>query len=388
MAGLPEGLSAIRGTTSLFLESLRIRSSIASPSSVSTRSVSPSGGVRNSYNSYRPASTPVEEGLPRSVEVSSPSRLHLSLLDLNGDLGRIDGGLGVALKEPRLHLVAERAPSLSVTGPGRELVGSYAQRFSAQHGIDGAKLTIKASIPRHVGLGSGTQAALVAGSVLSRLYGIERTPRQVAHDLGRGGTSGIGVAAFDRGGFIVDGGHSFGPGQEKERFLPSSASRAAPPPILMRIAFPSSWRFVVVVPNTAPGIHGDIERAAFAERCPVPRDAVESLCRLVLMKLLPAVVERDISGFGEAVTSLRHEGFGRVGADLAPTRSIELVEHLLREGAAGAGISSFGPAVYAIAEGARGARQLKDSVIPHLMEGSKAFISQADNRGARIHPIY
>ena len=321
------------------------------------------------------------------MEVSSPSRLHLSLLDLNGDLGRIDGGLGVALREPRLHLVAERAPSLSVTGPGKELVHSYAQRFSAQHGIDGAKLTIKTSIPRHVGLGSGTQSALVAGTALARIKGLERTPRQVAHDLGRGGTSGVGVAAFERGGFTVDGGHSFGPGQEKEMFLPSSASRAAPPPVLMRVAFPSSWRFVVVLPHTAPGIHGDSEKAVFAERCPVPRDAVESLCRLVLMKLLPALVERDISGFGEAVTALRYEGFGRVGADLTPPRSIELVEHLLREGAAGAGISSFGPAVYGIAEGARGARQLQDSVMPHLFEGSKAFITQADNQGARIHPV-
>ncbi len=388
MAGLPEGLLAIRGTTNLFLDSLRIRLSIASPSSVFTRSASRSRGVRNSYNSYQPAPPPVEEEPLQSVEVSSPSRLHLSLLDLNGDLGRIDGGLGVALREPRLHLIAEHAPGLSVTGPGKDLVRSYAKRFCAQHGIDGAKLTIKASIPRHVGFGSGTQSALVAGSAIARLNGLERTPQQVACDLGRGGTSGIGVATFDRGGFIVDGGHSFGPGQEKERFLPSSASRADPPPVLMRIAFPSSWRFVVVVPHTAPGIHGDAERAAFAERCPVPRDAVESLCRLVLMKLLPAVVERDISGFGEAVTALRLEGFGRVGADLSPPRSIELVEHLLHEGAAGAGISSFGPVVYGIVEGARGARQLQDSVMPHLREGGKVFITQADNRGARIRPIY
>ena len=377
----------MRGTTSRSLDSLRILESIASPSSSSTGITSRSGGVRNSYNSYRRAPTPMQERPLRAVEVSSPSRLHFSLLDLNGGLGRVDGGLGVALREPRLDLVAEPAPRLSVSGPGKESVRQYAQRFCAQHGIEGAKLTIKASIPRHVGLGSGTQSALGAGSTLARLNGLERTPRQVACDLERGGTSGVGVAAFDRGGFIVDGGHSFGPGQEKERFLPSSASRAAPPPVLMRITFPSNWRFVVVVPHTGPGIHGDIERAAFAERCPVPRDAVESLCRLVLMKLLPAVVERDISGFGEAVTALRQEGFGRVGADLAPTRSVELVEHLLREGAAGAGISSFGPAVYGIVESARGAHQLHDSVMPILMEGATVFVTQADNRGARIRSV-
>ena len=33
-------------------------------------------------------------------QIRSPSRLHLSLIDLNGSLGRIDGGFGFALDNP------------------------------------------------------------------------------------------------------------------------------------------------------------------------------------------------------------------------------------------------------------------------------------------------
>ena len=33
-------------------------------------------------------------------QIRSPSRLHLSLIDLNGSLGRIDGGFGFALDTP------------------------------------------------------------------------------------------------------------------------------------------------------------------------------------------------------------------------------------------------------------------------------------------------
>lgn len=36
--------------------------------------------------------------------IQTPSRLHLSLLDLNGSLGRIDGGVGLTLKKPSLVL--------------------------------------------------------------------------------------------------------------------------------------------------------------------------------------------------------------------------------------------------------------------------------------------
>lgn len=326
----------------------------------------------------------MEDGLPAAVEVSAPSRLHLSLLDLNGSLGRVDGGIGVALREPRLLLRATPSPSLSASGPGAGLVRGYAARFARLHALPPAHLSVVSSIPRHVGLGSGTQAALATGTALAALNGLELTCRDVARDLGRGGTSGIGVAAFEGGGFVVDGGHGFGPGAEKRRFLPSRASRASPPPVLARMRVPARWRFVVVFPAVGGPMHGSRERAAFGGRCPVPAGAVGSLCRLVLVKLLPSLVERDIARFGESLTSLAREGFGRVGADLVPSRSKALVKALLACGAAGAGVSSFGPAVYGLVEGEREASCLQDGILPLLVPGERALVTGADARGARI----
>jgi len=34
------------------------------------------------------------------ITVQTPSRLHFGLIDLNGELGRINGSFGVALEEP------------------------------------------------------------------------------------------------------------------------------------------------------------------------------------------------------------------------------------------------------------------------------------------------
>ncbi|MBS7628477.1 hypothetical protein KEJ23_00610, partial [Candidatus Bathyarchaeota archaeon] len=45
---------------------------------------------------------------------------------------------------------------------------------------------------------------------ISKLLNLNLTVYELAKIMGRGGTSGIGVAAFDKGGLILDGGHSFG----------------------------------------------------------------------------------------------------------------------------------------------------------------------------------
>ena len=74
--------------------------------------------------------------------------------------------------------------------------------------IDGVKVKIEDTLPGHVGLGSGTQLALSIFSGIAKLYNIKIDIRKEAPKLGRGGRSGVGVAAFEKGGFIVDSGHS------------------------------------------------------------------------------------------------------------------------------------------------------------------------------------
>ena len=50
------------------------------------------------------------------VVVDAPARLHLGLIDMNGALGRVDGGIGITLREPRILLWAEEAEENRVEG--------------------------------------------------------------------------------------------------------------------------------------------------------------------------------------------------------------------------------------------------------------------------------
>jgi len=321
------------------------------------------------------------------VYVKTPSRLHFSLIDMNGQLGRIDGSLGLALNYPNVVLEASKSEEISVLGEERTSVEKLASLFLKHFKIaSGAQIEVKGAIPKHVGLGSNTQLSLAVASVLSRIYGIKKTTRELAVIMKRGGTSGIGVAAFEKGGLILDGGHSFGRDGEKQSFLPSSASKAQPAPVLARYAFPEDWFFVIAIPRIYRGVHGEEEIRVFAERCPINAAYVGKACRIVLMKLLPALLERNIENFGSGLTGLQDAGFASATKDLMHPVVRRCIRFMLEKGAYGAGQSSFGPSTFGLVQGEDEAGRLRDLIVDFLDEtsGGAVFCTSANNRGATV----
>src|SRR5262249_13915093 len=84
---------------------------------------------------------------------------------------------------------------------------------------------------------------------------------------------------------------------------------------------------------------------AFAQLPPIPEQVSERLCRLVLLGLLPAVVERDLATFGSCLTELQeHVGHGFApaqGGTFAHPRIEEIIRFLAAEGLHGAGECSW-----------------------------------------------
>lgn len=325
------------------------------------------------------------------VLVSAPSRLHLGLIDLNGALGRIDGGIGIALSLPRTVIIAERASELIVVGGGPQSSGraqDAAQKVLSFLGISGsARITIRTVPDDHVGLGSGTALSLSVARAICELYGVTVPVRDLAAMTGRGGTSGIGTAVFECGGLIIDGGHSFGPGKEKQDYRPSSASggiRSAQ--VITRHAFPDDWQILLVIPTPEVPVSGATETAIFKESCPVPVEEVREICHEVVMRLLPGAVEHDLDLFGAAVNRIQEIGFKRIERE-RQSPAIRALPACLRDaGAACAGMSSFGPAVYAITD--TGLAGL-ETVAWNLLSDQKATIirTRADNQGAVVRHL-
>lgn len=325
---------------------------------------------------------------PSNIKIETPCRMHITLIDENGELCRVDGGIGVSLEKPQVVMEGKLEGDLVVEGVQKDLVTSLAKRFLYHYGLEeGAYLKVYEKIPEHVGLGSKTQLSLATATILSKLHGIKATTRELAHIMGRGGTSGIGVAAFEDGGFILDGGHSFGPNKEKKEFLPSRASKAKPAPVLAKYNLPEEWYWVVTIPNVKRGVSGEEEVNIFQKHCPIPSEDVEKLCRLIFMVTLPAIVERDLEVFGQSLTKIISLGFKKIEVELQNPIIKNLLNTLLENGAEGVGMSSFGPTTFAITEGKKRAEDLMKTASDLLNEkeiSGKFFITPTRNKGAFI----
>lgn len=107
------------------------------------------------------------------VRIACPSRLHLGLIDLNGEIGRIDGGTGIALEYPRTVIYAAKSDRLEVecsqdlAAVGRAEEGARAVIES--YGLPPARIVIEERPLVHVGLGSATQLLVGIPAVITRL---------------------------------------------------------------------------------------------------------------------------------------------------------------------------------------------------------------------------
>ncbi|XHH09173.1 MAG: beta-ribofuranosylaminobenzene 5'-phosphate synthase family protein [Candidatus Bathyarchaeia archaeon] len=311
------------------------------------------------------------------VIVKTPARLHLGLIDLNGNLGRMFGGLGVGINKPKITIEAEPAETFTVTGKETQLATQLAQRFFKTYPTNtNVHIHIKQAIPAHTGLGSGTQFALAIATALAKLNGIKATVPQLALAMERARRTGVGTAIFENGGFVVDGGKKTG---ENTGF----------PPLIYRQPFPEEWRFVIAVPNVNKGLCSSEETNAFKKLPPMQESEVAKICRLTMLKLLPALAEKDIESFGEALTAIQivtGNYFAHVQGGTYSNREVaETLEFIKGLGVYGFGQSSWGPAVYGIvkAEQAKPAlKKLKTYLAGSF--GGEAFIAKANNRGATV----
>lgn len=308
------------------------------------------------------------------LRIKTPSRLHMTLIDMNGEIGRVDGGIGITLEEPCIEITAEKGDHVTVRGDP-ELAERMRKACEAVCPGKGADIDIKRSFWNHIGLGSGTQAALAAGTAISRLYGVETSPREIAIKAGRGGTSGIGIGSFEKGGLLMDGGHRI---SAKKAFLPSSFSKGVPPaPLLLKYDFPD-WDIVLAIPPLK-GAYDLYEKDIFAKVCPIPLPEVEKLCHIILMQLLPSVVEEDLDTFGRAVNAIQEVGFKKRELDLQPVAR-DLMGIMRDAGAPCAGMSSFGPTVYAVTN----APEKVISAVKRYCPECTVIKTKARNTGAEI----
>ncbi len=319
-----------------------------------------------------------------TVRVEAGARLHVGFCNLSLAHERLYGGVGVALQEPRVSLAVEPSDVVDCADP---FVAECARTACDVLEVPGADVTVASTLPRHVGLGSGTQVALATLAAVAAAHGREPTVRERAPAMDRGGRSGVGVAAFEDGGFVTDAGHP------TERFTtdPPAAGEWTVPAVAARHDVPDSWRFLLVVPDADPGRCGDEEtesmRAVVENAAP---SVADELSTVLVRRLLPAVAEGRLAAFGDAVAA-----FGRLngawyadeqGGVYRPPAGRVIDALSERPAVRGVGQSSWGPTVYGVTDAARAdrARAAAGDALDEAGVDGTVRVVRPDNDGARV----
>jgi beta-ribofuranosylaminobenzene 5'-phosphate synthase len=325
------------------------------------------------------------------TRVEAPSRLHFGLLSLPADgadrwLGfgdapglpvRSFGGVGLMIDTPGVAVSVRPATEWRAEGSGSGRALQFAQKFA--DGLPPAErrafhVQVERCAPEHTGLGIGTALGLaVARALAIELGHADWSVMELAKRAGRGERSAVGIHGFEQGGFIVEAGK-----------LPGEAIA----PLVSRHEFPDAWRILVIQPGEPADWHGDRERRAFAQ---LRRDSdaglTETLCRLVLLGMLPALAAGDCDAFGEAL----YEFNARVGAVFAPVQGgiygspavAEVIAFLRAQGVHGAGQSSWGPTVFGVVTDVDRTIDLARRVAERFT-AARCLIAKANRGGAQV----
>ncbi len=329
------------------------------------------------------------------VRVTTGGRIHFGFGNLSLSRERLYGALGVALEGPRTTLEATATDLSRVKTSGdvsrrsEQETREYVTQVCDLLEVPGATVRVTESLPRHAGLGSGTALALSTLVAISQAYGRAPQARKRAPTLGRGGRSGIGVGAFERGGFILDTGH---PTTRFTMDRPCDGDWTVPA-VAARHPIPDEWQFLLVNPDIAPGRSGSEEersmRTAIEEADPGPADQITGV---IIRRLLPSVVENRVSDFGAAVAEigrLNGSWYAEQQGGVYRPPIGEIIASVSESAAVhGAGQSSWGPTVYGITntQQAQMAREAGHAALEAAGVGGDVQVVDGRNRGAQVDP--
>ena len=316
----------------------------------------------------------------QEISITSPARLHLGFMDLNGSLGRKFGSVGLAIDsiETSVTVSKKSVKSNLVINDKNKRAYEYAKLILKAYEVDETvHIIIHKQIPEHAGLGSGTQLALTIGVAISKLFDLNLSLMDIGKVLDRGNRSGIGIGAFENGGFLIDGG---------------KGKSAELPPITVRQSFPENWRIILLINRREKGIHGQKEYNAFKKLKPFPENLSEQLCRLVNMVILPSLVGKNFNEFSSAIGKLQKI----VGTHFSPIQGgvysnpdiADIMSYVEKKGFMGIGQSSWGPTGFILTNSDTSAHKLvKDIRQKFLCKDLKIEIVQGRNKGSLIEFI-
>ena len=285
-------------------------------------------------------------------------RIHITLIGMNREGYRINGGIGFSMASPTIDLRFESDRGISVLDKRSQgfsknelarLNNHLIKVMKDEHLAEGFHCVIEDSlIHSHFGFGTSTMVYLSCIEALLIINKREYTNDDVVNLSGRGGTSGIGITTYFKGGFVFDTGVT---NNAVRDLAPSSCFKGGEyrkPLIFKNICLPE-WEMGICVPPIQNKTE-DEEKIFFDKNCPIEQEAVENVLYESVYGISSSLLENDFNIFCKSVDSIQETKWKSLERDLYGAE-LKVVESLIRKaGAKCVGMSSLGPLLYFFGE--------------------------------------
>jgi beta-RFAP synthase len=281
--------------------------------------------------------------IQKELIVTTPSRIHLGFYGINNNYGYTYGSLGLAVNYFHTCVSISKSKRFN-TNISKKIINPILEFIKLKKIPNKFTINILENAPEHVGLGSGSQTTLSIGKALSNFFDLDMTLSEIANIFKRGKRSGIGIATFNKGGFVVDC-------CKKEGLHPET---------LFHSKFPSDWRIILLNDNNLKGSFGNKESNFFKKK--ISNSHNSDLSHIVIRGIIPSIIYKDFSNFSRNITEFQEitsKLYKEKQTDMFLSPQIsKIMKYIKRFNNIGIGQSSWGPISYIFVESPSHAKEM------------------------------
>jgi beta-ribofuranosylaminobenzene 5'-phosphate synthase len=321
------------------------------------------------------------------VMITSFSRVHLTLIGMNNDGYRINGGIGFSISTPIIHSYFEEFEGAEIIDE-REMKFTDQEKFRLKHTLNesinrfnlkkGIKCTIRGDILPHCGLGSNTAIYMSCIEGLFLLNGRSYKHNDIVALSKRGGTSGIGINTYFHGGFVFDVGIK---NKNEQLFNPSSvANRNGEKPLVIHKCKLPDWEIGICIPKYISSKSEQEEVDFFKNNCPIDKILVKNVLYEAVYGITSSIIENDYEVFCKSVDAIQSTQWKYMERSLYGKDLMELEQKIKNLGADSVGMSSLGPTLFFTG------KNISEIIlkISHTVPEITCYMSSLNNQGRII----
>ena len=288
------------------------------------------------------------------IEIIAFPRVHITLIGMNFNGYRINGGIGIALARPNLSLIAtpskyfqfvdKRKINLQRSQVNRlcKSINEMQNKFGMKRNI---AVTLTGEMPTNSGFGSGTAIRLACTESLFKLNEIDYTEEKLIKLSGRGGTSGIGIHTYFHGGFVLDIGH------KNNKIAPSSLfENSSRKPLILKKGKMPKWDIGVCIPTKINTLTQREEEIFFKKTVPISQSEVYKTLYEVIYGIYSSINDDDTKIFSQALIEIQECTWKKSERNIYGKELKTIENQLYKCGATAVGMSSLGPSLFFISD--------------------------------------